>query len=148
VVPAAVAPSSAITLSGFEQDMYYSHLATRQQNAVGGLVLDPTLTAVARQRAYDMASNGYFSHYAPGDNSGRATVFRLLAGAGVTYTIAGENIARNNMADSISVSTAMNAFMNSAGHRSTLLDSRYHRVGVGAAVSPTGMKYYAVVFAS
>jgi uncharacterized protein YkwD len=128
--------------------MYMSHLAIRQEHSVGNLVVDATLTTVARQRAVDMATNGYFSHYAPWDHSGRASVFSLLASMGYGYTIAGENIARNNMADPVSVPTAMNAFLRSAGHRNTMLDGRYRRVGIGAAVGTDGIKYYAVVFSN
>ena len=89
-----------------------------------------------------MAALGYFSHTSP---SG-ATAFSLMAQYGYTYLIAGENIARNNYPDAQSVSTAMAGFMSSAGHRTNILDSRFTRVGIGAAIGTDGMKYFAVVF--
>jgi uncharacterized protein YkwD len=135
-----------VSLAGFERDLYLSHLVVRGQNHVGGLEVDATLTAIARERAADMAARAYFSHYAPYDASGRATVFNLLAAVGYSYAIAGENIARNNLADGESVQAAMNRFLSSAGHRNTMLDARYGRVGVGSATDGRGMKYFAVVF--
>jgi uncharacterized protein YkwD len=90
-----------------------------------------------------MATNGYFSHYSPDGSS----VFTLLARAGYPYGIAGENIARNNYADSQSVSVAMSGFMSSPTHRSNLLSASYRYVGVGMALGANGLKYYAVVFA-
>jgi uncharacterized protein YkwD len=126
-----------------EADLFQRHNQQRAANGLEGLTVDPTLTAIARQRAQDMASKNYFSHTSPTGE----TAFTLMNGAGYVYTIAGENIARNNYPDSESVGVAMNGFMNSPGHRANILDGRYTKVGIGVAIDASGMKYFAVVFA-
>lgn len=90
-----------------------------------------------------MASNGYFSHTSP---TGQ-TAFTLLAAAGIRYTMAGENIARNNYPDSQAGSAAMTGFMNSPAHRENVLEARYNSVGISIVYGSDGMKYFAVVFA-
>jgi uncharacterized protein YkwD len=145
----AVAPAAAnVSLTVLEQDMYNSHNSLRAQSGLRGLQLDPTLEYVARQRALDMATNNYFSHYPPYLNQSRAVVFTMLENLGYkASTVSGENIARNNYADSVTVATAMNAFMASPGHAKNILDGRFKYVGVGVAYATNGIKYYAVVFA-
>jgi len=136
-----------VSLTAHELDMYNSHNTLRAQSGLGGLQLDATLEYVARQRALDMANNNYFSHYPPYLQQTRAVVFTMLQNLGYRSNISGENIARNNYADSQSVVTAMNAFMASPGHAKNILDGRYKYVGIGVAYAGNGMKYYAVVFA-
>jgi uncharacterized protein YkwD len=126
-----------------EQQMYASHNSLRAGAGLAGLQLDATLVNIARSRAQDMAANNYFSHTSP---SG-VTVFSLMAGAGYGYGIAGENIARNSYPDTESVTVAMNGFMNSAAHRSNIMDARYTKVGIAMAIGANGMKYFVVVFA-
>ena len=127
-----------------ENQLFAMHNQGRQSNGVSpALVLDGTLTAIARQRANDMAAKGYFSHTSP---SGE-TAFTLLASYNYPYKIAGENIARNNYPDSQTVDTAFNGFMNSPGHRQNILEPRFTKVGIGVAKGADGMWYFAVVFA-
>jgi uncharacterized protein YkwD len=148
VPPAKIPPTSnySVSLNVLEQRLYAGHMSARQQAGLGGLQIDGTLTAIARQRATDMATNNYFSHYAPGAPN-RAAVFSLLAAYGYVSNISGENIARNNYSDTQSADVAMNAFMASPGHRDNILDGRFRYVGIGSALGANGMKYYAVVFA-
>ncbi len=122
--------------------MYSAHNSQRAAAGLGALALDPTLEAIARQRAQDMAANGYFSHTSP---SG-ATAFTLMAQYGYRYGVAGENIARNNYPDSQSADTAMSGFMASPSHRENILDGQFRYVGVGVAFGADGMKYFAVEF--
>jgi uncharacterized protein YkwD len=124
--------------------MFAAHNAERQGKGVAALVLDGTLTQIARERAADMAKNNYFSHTSP---SGQ-TAFNLLGGSGYVYTVAGENLARNNYPEDQTASVAMTGFMNSASHRANVLDRRYQRAGFGVAVARDGMKYFAVIFAA
>jgi len=146
--PAAPPPVSSysVALNGYENSLFVGHNSVRQQSGLGALQVDGTLTAIARQRAADMATNNYFSHYAPG-SPGKAAVFSLLAAYGYSSKISGENIARNNYSDAQSADVAMGAFMASPGHRDNIMDGRYRYVGIGFALGANGMKYYAVVFA-
>jgi uncharacterized protein YkwD len=89
-----------------------------------------------------MAARGYFGHYSPEGH----TVFTLLAAAGVPFTAAAENIARNNFSASQAVATAMSGFMASGSHRANVLGA-YTRVGVGMAQRGDTW-YFVVVFAA
>jgi uncharacterized protein YkwD len=132
----------ATSLDGLEAQMFAQHNQQRAANGVAAMAMDPTLLAVARQRAQDMAVKGYFSHTSP---SGE-TAFSVMAYYGYAYAIAGENIARNNYPESQSVDVAMTGFMNSPGHRQNILDGQFTKVGIGVARDGNGMVYYAVVF--
>ena len=123
--------------------MLAAHNSERAANGLGALAADGTLTQIARQRALDMATNGYFAHTSP---SGQ-TAFTLLGASGYAYAIAGENLARNNYPDAQSVGVAMAGFMSSSSHRVNVLEPRYRSVGIGLAVTADGMKYFVVVFA-
>ncbi|HEX5368564.1 MAG TPA: CAP domain-containing protein [Dehalococcoidia bacterium] len=136
-------PAASVSLGGMEQAMFVQHNQQRAAAGVAALQLDSSLESVARQRAQDMASKGYFSHTSPTGVS----AFTLLDGIGYSYAIAGENIARNNYPDADSVNTAMTGFMNSPGHRENILEPRFTRVGIAMAEGADGMKYFAVVFA-
>jgi uncharacterized protein YkwD len=142
--PSAPAPLGAIDLSSLEQKLYVQQNAFRSAQNLGTLQLDPRLVAIARARALDMVARNYFAHTAPTGE----TAFGLLSQAGYLYTIAGENIARNNYPDSESANIAMDGFLNSPSHKENVMDGRFKNVGIGVAVAPDGMKYFAVVFAS
>ena len=132
-----------MSLAPLEQQLYSLHNVERSKAGLGSLTLDPVLEAVARQRAQDMATKNYFAHTSPTGE----TAFSILGTYGYSYTIAGENIARNNYPDADSASTAMTGFMQSASHRENVLDARFNRVGVAVAFGADNMKYFAVVFA-
>lgn len=137
-------PAAPVSLGGLEQQMFSAHNAERASSGLPALQLDGTLTQLARQRAQDMASKGYFSHTSP---TGQ-TAFTLLSASGYVYTLAGENLARNNYPDSQSVSVAMSGFMASPTHRINVLEPKFSRVGIGMAVGADGLKYFAVIFAA
>ena len=141
--PQAPAPAPAVSLQAMEQELFNLHNVERNRAGLGALRLDPTLVAIARQRAQDMASKNYFAHTSP---SGEST-FGLMAAYGYAYSIAGENIAKNNYPDGQSAGTAMSGFMNSSTHRANILETRFTYIGVGLAFDSDGMKYFAVVFA-
>ncbi len=103
------------------------------------LTLDPELSRIARIKANDMLSNGYFAHVSPTYGNIR----QMLSSFGVSYRAASENIARSR-----SVYHAEAAFLSSStGHRQTLLSSAWTKVGIGIAVTPQGFVYVSQVFA-
>ena len=121
--------------------MLAAHNAERTNAGLGLLALDPGLSSIARYRAADMASKGYFSHYAPDERN----VFDLMAAAGIPTRVASENIAYNTYPQATSMTVAMTGFMNSAGHRKNILDPDFRKAGIG--VSQRGEEiYYCVVF--
>ena len=125
-----------------EQRMLDAHNAERTNSGLKSLQPDATLVEVARERAADMASGGYFSHEAPNGD----TVLTLLEREGYAYRIASENIARNNRPDDQSVDAAMSGFLSSPVHREQVLSERYEHVGIATAKAADGFTYFVVVF--
>ncbi len=136
-------PAPPASLQALELELYNLHNSARASAGLGGLRLDATLITIAQRRAQDMAAKNYFAHTSPTGE----TAFSIMAAYGYTYSIAGENIAKNNYPDAQSAGTAMTGFMNSPSHRANIMDARYTNVGVALAIGADGMKYFAVVFA-
>jgi uncharacterized protein YkwD len=142
--PASAPPPAPVGgLSALEQQLFDGQNAERVRAGLAPLRLDGALQGVARRRANDMASKGYFSHTSPTGE----TAFSLIDAAGIYAPYAAENIAFNNYANSQSATAALQSFMASASHRANILNGRYTRVGVAVATTASGYKYYAVVFA-
>ena len=94
----------------------------RAKVGLAPLAPDPELAEVARRHSADMFARGYFSHYTP---EGRSPFDRINA-AGITYSIAGENLA---LAPTLSL--AHSGLMNSPGHRANILRPEFGRLGIG-----------------
>lgn len=101
---------------------------------------DSKVQAAAKIRANEILKS--FSHTRP---DGRA-FSTALNEAGATYSGAGENIAKGQRTPE----EVVNAWMNSAGHRANILNSKYKYLGVGcvkAAVLHTlGLRYLHINF--
>jgi uncharacterized protein YkwD/uncharacterized membrane protein required for colicin V production len=99
-------------------------MVNRERVAAGlkPLEADPEMLPVARAHSVDMFERGYFSHYTP---EGRDPFGRMSA-AGVSFTIAGENLA---LAPTLTM--AHTGLMNSPGHRANILRPQFGRVGIG-----------------
>jgi uncharacterized YkwD family protein len=80
------------------------------------------LTKVAYDKAVDMYQNNYFSHQSPTYGS----PFDMMRAYGVTYSYAGENIAKGQRTPG----EVMQAWMNSPGHRANILSANFTRIGV------------------
>ncbi len=141
--PAALPPASPVTAAGLDLQLLQSQNADRSAAGLAPLTWDDRLAAVARGRANDMAANGYFAHTSPSGES----AFTILQRMGISYRLAGENLARNNVPDSQSVQTAETGFMGSQTHRANILEPSFTRAGI--AVSFAGdMKYFVVIYAA
>ncbi|PWB45127.1 MAG: hypothetical protein C3F10_07965 [Dehalococcoidia bacterium] len=115
--------------------------AARIAEGLPALEWDTTLEDVAYARARNLVVNGYFDHYAPDGES----AFSELAARGVSYGLAGENLARNNYPEPRTVAAAFDGLMASPGHRANILEERFSRVAV-AAVRDGRMWLYVTVF--
>jgi uncharacterized protein YkwD len=116
------------------------------KRATLGLValrIDETLMSIARDRAEVMAANDVMSHTEPGGGK----VFDRITAAGLTWYGAGEIIAWNNYPIEYTTAESIRAWMASPGHRSIMVSTGYNYVGFGAAISESGKKYYAGVYA-
>ncbi len=88
------------------------------------LEMDESIREVSRMHSVDMFQRGYFSHVDPQGN----TFFDRMVDGGITFTIAGENLA---MAPTVSI--AHQGLMDSPGHRENILRPEFRRIGIGAA---------------
>jgi len=129
-------------LSPREQQLFAAHNQRRVAAGVAPLSLDPTLMAIARERARIMAENQLFSHYAPNGD----TIFDMLDDTGYVWQDATENIHYNNVAESGSVSFAMNEFDKSPPHHANIIKPGFHRVGIGIQTTAFGVHYISIVF--
>lgn len=135
----SVFPKAHAETSSLEYAMLRLVNEDRARYGKSQLVLDPELSRIARIKAQDMLSNGYFAHVSPTYGNIR----QMLSSFGVPYKAASENIARSR-----SIYHAEAAFLSSStGHRQTLLSSAWTKVGIGIAVTPQGFVYVSQVFA-
>ena len=111
--------------------------AKRKEAGLSALKIDNELQNVARVKAKDLVDNNYFSHNSPT----YGTPFNMMKNFGITYKTAGENIAGNS-----SNTGAVNAWMNSEGHRANILNSSYNYTGLAVVSSPKYGKVYVQMF--
>lgn len=125
------------TLSNDEQDVFNLINTERTKNGLPALIIDDEVQNIARIKAQEMVDNNYFSHTSPTYGS----PFDMLKSFGVSYKSAGENIAGNS-----SNFGAVNAWMNSAGHKANILSNNYNYTGIGVVSSPKYGKIYVQMF--
>ena len=120
-----------------EQEVFDLINAERSKSGLATLKIDEELQNVARIKAKDMVDNNYFSHNSPT----YGTPFNMIKNFGIKYKAAGENIAGNS-----SNQGAVNAWMNSSGHKANILSNNYNYTGVAVVSSPTYGKVYVQMF--
>jgi uncharacterized protein YkwD len=88
-----------------------------------------------------MVRQGYFGHESPQglrvDDGARAR--------GVAFRRVGENLQRNRGWDD-PVEQAVRSWLESEGHRATMLDPEYRETGVGVAVGRDGTFFFTQIF--
>ena len=84
-----------------------------------------------------MVDNNYFSHTSPTYGS----PFNMLNNFKISYKTAGENIAGNS-----SNSGAVNAWMNSSGHKANILNGNFNYTGIGVVNGSKYGKIYVQMF--
>jgi MYXO-CTERM domain-containing protein len=195
-VLAAVAGPAAPSATAAAFDRFYANFqgeelmrainADRHALGLPALAASPVLAAAAREkavtcpsdpgitirgRARDMAERGYLAHDIPGcadAGGGTFTTFDLLTEVGVTWTLVGENIARNTYPSSETgystgcsasgsgcngsislpwnVAVTEKGWMSSSTHRSTMLSTTFTRFGCGAWDAASGTHVYSCYF--
>ncbi|ASS91679.1 CAP domain-containing protein [Aeribacillus pallidus] len=108
---------------GEEQQIVDITNVIRTINGLSPLKQEESTAKVAYSHSKEMSEKGYFSHVSPE----RGSLSDRLTSAGVHFEMAGENIAHGYM-DGIDV---VEGWLNSEGHRKTLLDERFTHIGVG-----------------
>lgn len=128
----------------------------RAQAGLGPLVIDATLTEIARQRSEDMIARNYFSHYDP--ETGKSLAKKLFDEQGYTNYTAAENIGLlQNEAESVPAHLTIavrydaheiaqqfvKGWLQSPKHREHIFHAEFNKTGVGIVVSPDGRKVVA-----
>ena len=129
--------SQTANLNSDELEVFNLINTQRINNGLKTLSIDSEIQRVARIKAQDMVNNNYFSHTSPTYGS----PFDMLKSFKVTYKTAGENIAGNS-----SNNGAVNAWMNSPGHRANILNNSYNYTGIGVVSSPKYGKIFVQMF--
>ena len=123
--------------SASETKMFALVNQERTSRGIGALTWDTKLVVVARNYATLMWNDHYFGHYDP---EGHDVSYRLQQ-AGISYSIAGENLA---LAPTVEV--AHTGLMNSPGHRANILEVRFKKVGIGVIDNGYYGKMFVQVF--
>lgn len=131
--PAAAAPASA-NIGAYEQQVV--DLVNKERAAAGlpALKVNTKLAGVAEKKAEDLRDKNYFAHQSPTYGS----PFDMMKQFGISYTTAGENIAKGQKTPS----DVMNGWMNSPGHRANILSANYTEIGVGYVTDSNGGTYW------
>mgnify|MGYP000076154880 CR=1 FL=1 len=125
-------------LRQWEQEMIVRINEERAKVGAPALVQDKNLMQWAQYWAKHLTTE--FRHSVWSDN----TAYAKLVGISADDIDSGENIGTTNFSDP--VTSCMTGFYNSEGHRRTMLNPEYNRVGIGFAVSGNGDVYCAQEF--
>jgi uncharacterized YkwD family protein len=109
-------------LSADEKRMFELVNKERVLYGLQPLTVDMELVKLARMKSADMIEKNYFSHTSPTYGS----PFKMMKDYGVSYRMAGENLA-----GAYSVDSAHKNLMNSPGHRANILRTQFTHVGIG-----------------
>lgn len=107
----------------------------RQERGLNSLQTNEPLAKVARAYSQQMAQKNFFSHTSP--NGG--TLTQRVSSVGISYRLVGENLfTSTNVPEP--VSSAVQGWMDSSGHRENILRSGFTETGVG--IWREGNTYY------
>lgn len=118
-------PSVAEETLAFEAEVIRLVNDIRADYGLNPLTEHWELSRVARYKSEDMSTLGYFSHTSPTYGS----PFDMIKSFGLTYSTAGENIARGYKTPK----AVVDGWMSSSGHRANILNKSYKYIGVGYA---------------
>lgn len=110
----------------------------RANNGLAPLKENWELSRVARYKSSDMIAKNYFSHTSPTYGS----PFKMINSFGLKFSSAGENIAMGQRTPQ----EVVQAWMNSPGHRSNILNKNFTEIGVGLAKDANGNPYWTQMF--
>nr|WP_315023284.1 CAP domain-containing protein [uncultured Aminipila sp.] len=130
--------NSANAVGSYEQQVVNIVNQERAKEGLAPLTLNAKLSNVAETKAEDMRDKNYFSHTSPTYGS----PFDMMKQFGITYTAAGENIAKGQKTPQ----DVMTAWMNSSGHRANIMNSNYQQIGVGYVTDSNGTTYWVQEF--
>ncbi|KRC62444.1 hypothetical protein ASE14_00985 [Agromyces sp. Root81] len=129
VPPAEVAPAPVSGDVGAADAVLAIVNEQRASAGCAAVAADPGLAGVASAHSADMAARDFFDHTNPDGQS----PWDRAGAAGISYA-GGENIALGQ-ADA---AAAMDAWMNSPGHRANIVNCEFTKLGTGVHDGPGG----------
>lgn len=115
-------PQTSGDASQFPQQVLDLVNQERSKAGLSSLTMNSALSKMAMDKAQDMYNNNYFDHQSPTYGS----PFDMMNAYGISYSTAGENIAKGQR----SPTEVMNSWMNSQGHRANILNGSFTQIGV------------------
>lgn len=129
ILAAAATPALSCATPGnldeVRQETLRAINAQRRAAGLRPLQVDNRLTRAAQGHACDSAKHNHMSHV----SSDGTRLSTRIKRTGYTYSEAGENVGYGFR----SPPSAVNWWMNSPGHRATILNSRLREIGIGFA---------------
>ena len=140
VDPAPTSPPTTAAPSGVTTPMWVSEMigrinSERAAAGAGPLQLCTNLASAAQDHSADQAATSRMSHTGSNGSTMRQ---RVEVTGYLGWNSLGENVA----AGQPSVSSVMDAWMGSSGHRANLLSTSFEHVGFGMASSSSGTPYW------
>lgn len=132
--PSVYAASSKSLQEGLELQLFDLTNAARVHHGVRAVKWDSLIQITAFDHSEDMAINNYFSH----TNLNGESPFDRMTSDGISYRVAGENLAYGQSSSIFS----HEGLMNSIGHRENLLKPDFSLLGVGVAFNEEHQPYY------
>jgi uncharacterized protein YkwD len=123
---------------GFEYLLFELTNSARIQRELPLLKWDETARKTARKHSEDMAENRYFSH----TNLAGKSPFDRMKDDGITFFVAGENLAYGQYSSIF----AHEGLMNSMGHRENIVKPDFGYLGIGAAFNSDNQPYFTANF--
>jgi uncharacterized protein YkwD len=136
-IPLKTASSKLNVDTESEAEMFTLVNSERIKLGIDPLKSDAKIVTVARNYATFLWENHYFGHVAPDGSD----VGDRLKVAKIRYEFAGENLA---LAPKVTI--AESGLMNSEGHRTNILDTRFKKVGIGVVDNGIYGKIFVQVF--
>lgn len=121
--PSAVTAPVNNSVTAYENKVLELVNVERQKAGLPALQMDEALRNVARKKSEDMQAKKYFDHNSPTYGS----PFDMMKQFGISYKMAGENIAMGQRTPE----EVVKAWMNSPGHRANILKNGFTHIGVG-----------------
>jgi uncharacterized protein YkwD len=135
--------AASVSSSGLELALFEVTNAERARAGLEPLVFSDTVLGVARERAAAQVGAPSLSHF---NAAGQLAFTQLLRDSGLSFDLAGENLARVSGPTASAADRADFYLMQSATHRNNILDGRYTAMAVGSAVDPNGNIVFAQIF--
>jgi hypothetical protein len=107
------------------------------EDEIEALKLSKELQKVAKIKAEDLLESNYFSH----TSKLYGSTFNIMKDEGITYSIAGENLAGN-----INSQKAVEAWISSTTHRENIVEEKYNYTAICVIESPEYGKIFVQLF--